>query len=270
VSRLSETGQGPGAAGIASVANLRNVGGHPTRDGRTVRTGLLYRSGALRRLDGADREAFERLGIRRVYDLRSARERELAPDRLPPRTEYVSVDVLVDWTDGGPDRIFALFEDPAAARRELGGGRTEALWADQYRKFVTLPSAHAAYGRVFRDVADARYRPALVHCTGGKDRTGWAAAALLLLLGVAPDVVMADYLRSDRRMDGSVAAMLADLAERGGDPALWQPVFTAEPRYLEAALDEMRRSFGSIEAYFADGLDVDAATQEALRVAFLT
>jgi protein-tyrosine phosphatase len=239
--------------GITSVPNLRDVGGKPTRDGRFVRTGLLYRSGTLRRLDDGDMEAFGQLRIRRVYDLRGARERESMPDRLPPGTEYVSADVLADWTEGGPDRVFAMLEDPETAREELGGGRVEALWVDQYRQFVTR----------------AEHRPALVHCSGGKDRTGWAAAALLLLLHVAQDVVMADYQQSDRRENASAATMMRALVERGADLELWRPVFAADPRYLEAALDQVRLSFGSIEAYFADGLGVDGATQEALRAAFV-
>jgi protein-tyrosine phosphatase len=255
--------------GITSVPNLRDVGGKPTRDGRFVRTGLLYRSGTLRRLDAADMDAFGQLMIRRVYDLRSAREQEYVPDRLPPGTEHVSGDVLADWPEGGVGRILALLEDPETAARELGGGRVEALWIDQYRRFVTLPSAHAAYGRLFRDIARAENRPALVHCSGGKDRTGWAAASLLLLLDVAPDVVMADYRRSDRRENASAAAMMRALVERGADPELWRPIFLAEPRYLEAALDQVRLSFGSVEAYFADGLGVDSATQEAIRAAFI-
>ena len=254
---------------LATVPNLRDVGGKPTRDGHVVRTGLLYRSGALERVDGADLAALGRIGIVRVYDLRGARERELAPDPRLPGAESVIGDVLADWTAGGPDRIFALFGDPDSARRELGGGRAEALWIDQYRRLVALPSARAAYGRLYRDLARAENRPALVHCSGGKDRTGWAAAALLLLLDVALDVVMSDYRASDSRERASAAAMMAALAERGGDPELWRPVFAAEPRYLEAALDEVRRSFGSIAAYFADGLGVDAATQDELRAAFV-
>ena len=255
--------------GITSVPNLRDVGGKPTRDGRFVRTGLLYRSGSLQRLDGADMEAFGQLGIRRVYDVRSARERESMPDNLPPGAESVSSDVLADWSEGSPDRVHALLGDPEAARREMGGGRVEALWIEQYRKFVTLPSARATYGRLFRDIASAQNRPALIHCSGGKDRSGWAAVSLLLLLDVAPDVVMADYLRSDQRENASAAAMVRTLVERGADPELWRPIYTAEPRYLEAGLEQVRLSFGSIEAYFADGLGVDAAMQEALHGAFV-
>ena len=258
-----------GALDIPSIPNLRDVGGHPTRDGHRVRTGLLYRSGALGRLDGAGLDAFARLAIRRVFDLRGPREQELAPDRLPPATEHVHEDVLADWPAGAPDRLFALFGDPEAARRELGGGRLEALWRDQYRAFVTLPSAHAAFGHLFRDIALPEHRPALVHCTGGKDRSGWAAASLLLLLDVPDDVVMADFLRSNEGAEAAAAPVLAELVRLGGDPDLWRPLFTADPRCLEVAVAQVQDSYGSIEAYFADGLGVDGATQDALRAAFL-
>jgi protein-tyrosine phosphatase len=257
-----------GAIDIPSVPNLRDVGGQPTRDGGRVRTGLLYRSGALGGLTDADMAAFERLGIRRVYDLRGGRERVLSPDRLPPAAETVVGDVLADWTAGGTDWLFALVDDPEAARRALGGGRLEALWLDQYRAFVTLPSAHAAFGRIFRDVAQAANRPALIHCTGGKDRSGWAAASLLLLLDVPEDVVMDDFLRSNLAAPAMAAHVTGPIVGHGGDPDLWRPLFIADPRCLEAAQAQVRESYGSIEAYFADALGVDGEAQDALRAAF--
>ena len=80
--------RGPGQSiAIASVPNLRDLGGWPTRDGRRVRAGLLYRSTALDRLAGADMAAFAALGIRSVYDLRTEAERTVQPDQLPPGTE---------------------------------------------------------------------------------------------------------------------------------------------------------------------------------------
>lgn len=266
---MSDDGDAPRPLRIGSVPNLRDVGGLVTRDGRRVRTGLLYRSGNLGGLEGPDLEAFARLGIRRVFDLRGAHERQMAPDRLPEGTVHVSVDVLADWGEGSPDRVYAWYLDPEAARRELGGGRAEALWVSQYRGLITLASARAGYGRVFRELARAEHRPALVHCSGGKDRSGWAAASLYLLLGVNPDDVMADYLRSGWREQALADSLVRGLVERGGDPELWRPIFAADPRYLGAALDQLRTSHGSVEAYFADGLGVGEPTQAALRAAFL-
>jgi protein-tyrosine phosphatase len=60
-----------------------------------------------------------------------------------------------------------------------------------------LPSAKKGFRELFLALGDQNKLPALFHCTTGKDRTGWAAAAFLTLLGVPKDTVMEDYLRSN-------------------------------------------------------------------------
>jgi protein-tyrosine phosphatase len=255
--------------GLASLPNLRDVGGYPTRDGGRVRTGLLYRSGELSGLDGADAAVFAGLGIRAVFDLRSEAERAMQPDRLPAGTEQIEVDVVRDSTAASPRELMALLADPRAASEALAGGRAAAMWAAMYRELVHLPSARAGYGRLFGDLAHPRRRPALFHCTTGKDRTGWAAAALLLLLGVPDDLVMADYLASGPHLRALAQPWLDRIAALGSDPELIRPIMDVRPEYLEAAIDEMGRRFGTVEGYFADGLGVGTAAQIALRVALV-
>ena len=267
VAMTSESRGNPVA--LPPIPNLRDVGGCRTRAGRRVRSGLLYRSSGLHALAATDAAAFAGLGIRTVYDLRMAREQAEAPDRLAPGTRHVPLDVLAAWTDGGPSRLFALFEDPASARGALDNGGAEALWTEQYRAFVHLPSARSGFGRLFRDLADEPHRPALVHCTTGKDRTGWAAAALQLLLDVPEAAVMDHFLESRLHLGPLVEPALSAFAARGGDPELLRPILDVRPVYLEAALHEVRSEYGSIEAYFDDGLGVDEATRTVLRAAFV-
>jgi protein-tyrosine phosphatase len=256
----------PGAAlGIAGLPNLRDVGGNPTRAGGRVRTGLLYRSNDLSRLDGDAAAAFARLGIRAVYDLRSEGEREAQPDRLPPATEHVVIDVVRDSVAASPKALMARLADPRAAAEILGDGKAAAMWTAMYRELVHLPSARAGYGRLFADLTVPRNLPALFHCTTGKDRTGWAAAALLMLVGVPDDLVMADFMASGPFLRPLVQPWLDQFAAGGGDPDLIRPIIDVRPEYLEAALDEMGRLHGSVEAYFADGLGIDRAAQAALR-----
>jgi protein-tyrosine phosphatase len=122
---------------------------------------------------------------------------------------------------------------------------------------------------MFLDLGDKEKLPALFHCTTGKDRTGWAAAALLTLLGVPKEVVMEDYLRSNdyiipmyqEAIDGFVAA--------GGEERIPLAILGVKKEYLEAAFDQMREEYGSIEKYFAVGLGIDAARQQALRDLYL-
>lgn len=234
-----------------------------------MRTGLLYRSTALNRLTDEDAAAIDRLGLRTVYDLRTAIERTAEPDRLPPGIEYVVADVVDSHEVGSPTHLFGLLDSPQAAREALGDGKGAQIWMEHYRLLVRLDSARESYGRIFRDLATDAHRPALVHCSTGKDRTGWAAAILLTLLDVPSETVMADFLRSTSYIEPLVQPILDRFAAQGGDPDLLRPIFSVVPAYLEAGLDALEAAYGGIEAYFAEGLGVDAATQHALREAFL-
>ncbi len=254
---------------IAAVPNLRDLGGWPTRDGGNVRWGLLYRSAELNQLAGADLAAFAALGVRAVYDLRTATERSAQPDRLPPGTEHVVLDVLEGSADAAPAQLLPVMTDPQAAERLLGGGRAGLLFAGAYREIVSLPSARAGYRRLFSDLIREEHRPALFHCTAGKDRTGWAAAMLLTLLGVPDELVMREYLLTNAQLLPAEQRVLDHFRALGGDPELLRPLVAVAPEYLAAALAEMRQQFGTIEGYFSAGLEIDAGAQKALRDVFV-
>jgi protein-tyrosine phosphatase len=134
---------------------------------------------------------------------------------------------------------------------------------------VSLPSALTAYRQYFTDIAKEAHRPALFHCTTGKDRTGWAAAATLLILGVSEEDVRYDFQLTNRDLVPALQPVFDRFAALGGDPDLLRPVIGVEAQYLEAALDEARTRFGSIEGYFSDGLGIDADGQAALRRALV-
>lgn len=254
---------------VATLPNLRDAGGLPTRDGGRVRTGLLFRSTDLARLDAAGVATLEALGIRAVFDLRTARERGAAPDRLPPGARAIVVDVLRDSRGMTPADMEAVFADPRSAAGALGGGRAERFFVDAYREFVELASAREAYRRLYLELGRPDGRPGLVHCTTGKDRTGWAVAALLLLLGVPDSLVEQEYLRSGPPIAALFAPYLAEFAARGGDPELIRPLADVRPAYLASAMAAVRERHGSIEGYFGEGLGLAATDVEALRDAFV-
>ena len=258
----------PGGA-IELVPNMRDLGGWPTRDGGRVRSRLLYRSAGLDRLQGDDESVFAGLGIRSIYDLRIEVERKERPDRVPPGTEYIVVDVFKDSPVAAPAQLMKLPSDPKLAEEMLGGGKALPLFEQGYREILSLPSALAGYRRLFFDLSRDEHRPALFHCMTGKDRTGWAAASILMLLGVPDEVVMREYLLTNEQLLPANKPVFDRFESMGGDPELLLPVFGVRKEYLEAALDEMRRRFGTIEGYFTDGLGLDAGIIQALRVAFI-
>jgi protein-tyrosine phosphatase len=254
---------------ITAVPNLRDLGGWPSRSRATVRYGLLFRSTDLTNLQGSDMTAFEALGIRTVYDLRTAAERSSQPDRVPPGTEHVVLDVMKDSVDAAPAQLFKVLDSPRAAKEMLGDGQGLALFQAGYREIVSLPSARSGYGRLFSDLLGADHRPALFHCTTGKDRTGWAAASMLMLLGVPDDLVMKEYLLTNEQLLPTEQPIIDRFRAEGGDPDLLRPVVGVAPEYLQAALDEMRKEFGTVEGYFSEGLGLDGRAQEELRALFL-
>ena len=145
----------------------------------------------------------------------------------------------------------------------LGAGKAVQMFERGYREIVSLPSALGAYREFFTAIAQDADRPALFHCTTGKDRTGWAAAATPLLLGVSEEDVLYDYELTNRDLLPAMKPMFEHFRAAGGDPHRLEPVLGVDADYLRTALDEMKQRFGSIEAYFEDGIDTDA--QHGLR-----
>lgn len=215
--------------------------------------------------------ALGELGIRCVYDLRSDAERDLFPetDRLPPGAAYVVADVLGDNPDGSPAAFMPLMTDPARAREVLGDGRGIEMFQERYRDFVLLPSARAAFGRLFTGLADPTRLPALFHCGTGKDRTGWAAAALLWFFGVPDDAVMADFLASNAEPRPIMTEVVGRFVALGGAAALLEPLTMVRADYLDTAVREMHRAFGTIDDYVESGLGLDLNTRRRLRDTFL-
>ncbi|MBD3551566.1 MULTISPECIES: tyrosine-protein phosphatase [Streptomyces] len=249
----------------STVVNLRDLGGIALSRDRRVRQSVLFRSGQLSELDPENDRAIAALGIRTVVDLRTADERRWAPDRLPHRSRLFVADVLGDHPGVAPSRLRSLLADPDGARRALGGGRAEELFADTYRKMVLSPGAAAAYRAFLETAADPRARPLLFHCTAGKDRTGWAAAVLLMILGAPRATVRADFLGVNPAVRAAFAPQVARFLAGGGDPAVAAAVIEVRPRYLDAALDAMDERWGGLEGYVRDGLRVPGAVLERLR-----
>lgn len=250
---------------LQSAANFRDLGGLSGGDG-VVRPGTIYRSATLARLRGDDIAAFGDLGIRTVYDLRTAAERAASPDVLPADVRSVGLDVLAGSTTDVAASVGQLVSDPSGLAATLGDGRAVALMEQSYRNIVSLPSALRAYRAFYLDLIDAdRAGGALFHCTTGKDRTGWAAASLLLLLGVSEDDVRNDYLETNTDLTPALQPIIDAAASQGVDTDLLMPVLGVRIEYLDAALDEARTRWGSIEGYALDGLDISAEQLGGLR-----
>jgi protein-tyrosine phosphatase len=246
--------------------NVRDLGGYRSSDGLAVVPGLLFRADGLNRLSDTD---ISRLaGLRTVIDLRTRDEvLDLGPDRLPSGAVLASFPV----SGGDLSWVYDLVSsgDFAEQRRSLGDGRAAEFMAGTYRGFVADPRQRTAFAGALHVLGS--FPPVLFHCTGGKDRTGWLAVVLLLALGVPFGPVMSDYMASNEYLRGSYERLRGELVKAGllADPELLRPVMEVHPGYLEAALDEASRVYGSFESYLVRGLGLSEIPLRRLRNALL-
>jgi protein-tyrosine phosphatase len=257
------TSEGPLVEG---ALNFRDLGGHGASGGLAVRHGAVYRSGTLSRLTDAGVGQLSRLGVRLVLDFRTRAEVTARPDRLPappPRVIHRPV--------GDGDRSVATLMgqlaagNPAPVREALAGGGGERLMLEAARRVVTDPDARAAWAVAIRELGEPRSLPAVVHCTGGKDRTGFAAALVLLAVGVPREAAIEDYLLSNQYL-----AAFARVVRDGIEPDLLRPVVEVRRAYIETSLEVVDRRYGSLDGYLHRGLGLDDDALHRLRQALLS
>lgn len=241
--------------GLKSATNFRDVGGYRTTDGRWVRMGVVYRAGALT-LSPADLDRVARLGLSGDFDLRTTAETTAVPDAVIPGATYHHVDVMAD--------VAGAATMPRVSRPEEIADRMRQTAVD----FVDAHTARAAYRDLFTHLATDP-GASLFHCTAGKDRTGWAAAVLLTLLGVDARTVMDDYLLSNTCYYDSPAVQAQLDALPADRRAMYAAFVRAEPDYLQAGLDRVEQEYGSMQAYAEQGLGLSPDLVERLRAKLL-
>ena len=269
-----QPGQSLGAyLGMHSLPNLRDIGGYKTVNGLIVKRGVTYRSNAFNFMTAQDLVKADSLKLKNDYDLRTTAEIGPEPDIIPAGVHYTQLNVLADASGLAmpPDELAKIFQDPKNANEKLGGSAgVNNLFIQIYQGIISLPSARHSYQSLFLSLLNPTSSPNVFHCTNGKDRTGWGAAALLTLLGVPKDVVYEDYLKSNNYLLPFHQKEIDEFVAKGGDPVIPNAIFGVKPTYLDAAFDEMNIRYGSIEQYFSEGLKINRAQQKQLREIYLT
>ena len=222
------------------VLNVRDLGGHPTEDGRETQFGRIVRADNVRRLSDQGWHALAGYGVRTVVDLRT--EEELAAD--PPAevpVEVVHAPFMVDSPE-----VFAA-ADAASSRH------TDLMLATRDVYLVFLEYFHELAARVIETVATAPEGAVVVHCAGGKDRTGLTVAFLLRLAGVGLAEIDTDYALSEERLRPRHERWFAEAADDEEQLERLRRMAVTPAGTMRAVLEELERRHGSIEAYLRSG-----------------
>ena len=254
---------------LDGLVNLRDVGGVPTTDGRTIAPRRLLRSDNLQDLTRSDVDALLELGLTDVVDLRSDYEAEMeGPGPLAghPEVTIHQLSLFREWREG-------VGEDKPDERPEALP--EEALpWVD-LEPSVELDNKVAAHYlsylvdrpdsvvEALRTIARAP-GATLVHCAAGKDRTGTIVALALLLVGADREAVVEDYAASSERIQAIVDLLMASTtyADNLRDRPLSSHL--TYPETMEALLEHIDAEYGGVAGLLA-GLGWTDADTEQLR-----
>ena len=248
------------------ITNFRDLGGYEAADGRTVKWGKLYRSGAFNETSRSDLNALQKLNLSTLIDFRSSVEKEEEPSVLPDPTGFrvVEIPTLDDGNKAMVGEIMERIEsgnfdgfDPNAAMLDANR-QFASTFTPQFREFIHI-------------ILNLEGKPVVWHCSAGKDRTGFAAAILLRILGASPDIVLGDYMESKAHaLEGRKNDMRLLRLFKGDEAADKLTVMLGvEEAWLNAAFDEIDRQWGGFDNYVATGLQLSLSDVERLRSTLL-
>src|SRR6185437_1334623 len=205
---------------LAGASNFRDLGGYPGKHGRPVRWRQIFRSNHLGHLTDADIAVLRGLGVRSAFDCRGREERDAA---------RCAIEGIVVHSLPVEPTVVAMLRTRRDAGAALSPDDAFDVMRESYRNYVRQSTA--SYRDLFAHLLEDR-APLVIHCTAGKDRTGFACALILHALGVAENVR--------------------------------QVLATVEASFLAAAFEAIRADYGDLEGYLRDGLGLGPPQRTAL------
>jgi protein tyrosine/serine phosphatase len=221
------------------ILNVRDLGGHPTEDGRETQFGRIVRADNIRRLSDEGWRSLVDYGIRTVVDLRTEEELDADPPAELP------VDVLhVPFMTDDPlmferaEKVSAAVHDIATATRDV--------------YLIFIEGSHDKIVKVIEAIVDAPEGGVVVHCAGGKDRTGLTVAFLLRIARLGLDEIAADYALSEDRLRPRHEQWLAETTDERELERLKRIMQTPAASMI-GVLEELERRYGTIEGFLQAG-----------------
>ena len=236
---------------LFGATNFRDLGGYAGLDGRLVRWRRLFRSDHLAALTLQDVALLSNLGLARVCDFRGETERAPLACALPG---VVVHSLAIEPT------VVQRMKELLESGHQLTAQDTVRLMQQTYRAFVHDNAPR--FAELFEQLLD-NDAPLVFHCTAGKDRTGFAAALILLALGVVRPVVMQDYLLTNELYRMPKAS--SGLASQEVLNVLWR----VQEDFLETALHAVEADFGGVSRYLEQSLRVGPKERDRLLALYL-
>ena len=267
---------------LQGMYNFRDMGGYPNKEGKRVKWGKLYRGDQLYNMDKEAYDAFHALDIHSIIDFRAYDEYTKNPN-TPAEVYQIrqyhcipegKAAAMAGDLATSPSAMHHKY-DIDLIKRELQQDPDLAgkSMIHQQKEFTRNANSIEAFRDTINLIADEQNIPVYFHCRGGKDRTGFAAMLLLALLDVDEEIIMDDYLLTQRAREKKNQAYLEKFRKMAnGDEAVAQVLlsyFDTRKDYLQAAIDEIHQSYSSIQEYAVQKMGIRHETIQKLKSNFL-
>ncbi len=256
--------QGSEVIKMDSILNFRQLGGYRDNSGKSIKEGTIFRSGSLDCATKDDLRRLSLLGIRTICDLRADIESKAKPDRLPKDSPVRYINVSVS-----PKNIeYMIFHKRVGAllTGKFRGTDFHQVMIDQYADFVLL--FNVQFSNLLSVICQKENLPVLIHCTGGKDRTGFACALILAILGFPKETIQQDYLLSNEYRGGfekRLNSILLFMRLFGMTREKLMPLIEVNKEFLDNSFQTIKREYGSFKDYLDRGLALDDGSVNCLR-----
>lgn len=257
---------------LQKLNNTRDLGGIPTADGRRIKKNKLIRSGKLYKLPLATRERLRRKGVTLVIDMRIDNEVEEYPSTPIEGARYVRIPLVCTATTGiTHDKSMARLIRKESKRLEKEFGDADEYMHRVYTAMLFNEQSQEGLREIFRLLLEEE-GCILWNCSGGKDRSGIVAMLLEGLLGVEEEVIIADYVASQRfqrrkRNLQKLGLYVAPISRKFRQILI--AFMDAKPQYIRGAMDEIKQKHGSIAGYCREALYLKDEDAERLKEKFL-
>lgn len=226
-----------------SEMNFRELGGYSCRDGRTVKHGLFFRSGALDKMNEEERKVFQTLNIKYIVDLRAKYENKRHPDP--------DFGIPVYRYDGPIIQGKGIDFSPIGMNQTGNAG--DKQWQKLQEYYLQIPFQNPSFQYAMKIIREGCV-PICVHCATGKDRTGILCMLLLLLLGVDENTIIQDYALSNEYRKAEIEQALQANQERIQESEVLKKLLLMKegviPSIGKSVLEEIKKRYGSYESYF--------------------
>ena len=264
---------------MSVTANFRDYGGQLTVDGRQVRWGKLFRTGHMGEMSDTDKQALQQLNIQAICDFRRAEEMKKQPSQLPEAL----VPTAISISPGSAADLFSALNNVYVNDDHIDEAIIDNFMQEINRDLVI--SHQASYRKMFDTLIAHANSGSIIHCSAGKDRTGFGGLLMLAALGVPSECIMEDYLRTNEYVDIAKEVERwavsyyseshnAEADNKGKEKSPFNRkaiaiILRVKASYLQAAMDTIDSRYGGVDSYLRAEIGLTEGELDLLRECYL-